>query len=315
MFYHKKIFRSFLKKILPIIFNIFQFFSVNRRVINFLNDKSFEANNKYNFDQSIKDLLRNSKILALDIGAYGGFNSDNYFPSRYEKFFEPIMVEPQRDEAEKLKKKYTYVIDKGLWSSTTNKKLFFLKNRPGSSSMYKPNKKFFSAYRIDQKNYKNFEITDEFEIKCETIEKSLREISIDKLDYLKIDTQGSELEILKGLGDYKPLMVRTEVQILSMYEDVPNWSKLLGSLYEKNYVICDWKGIGPHVTRTPVECEMLFVPNFRNDEGKKLIIENKEKFISLMLIFGQIDLLKNIIKDIKLDAPEFIEKIQDRYFN
>ena len=34
-----------------------------------------------------------------------------------------------------------------------------------------------------------------------------------------------------------------------------------------------------------------------------------------MLIFGQIDLLKNIIKDIKLDAPEFIEKIQDRYFN
>ena len=104
MFYHKKIFRSFLKKILPLIFNIFQFFSVNRRVINFLNDKSFEANNKYNFDQSIKDLLRNSKILALDIGAYGGFNSDNYFPSRYEKFFEPIMVEPQRDEAEKLKK-------------------------------------------------------------------------------------------------------------------------------------------------------------------------------------------------------------------
>ena len=32
-----------------------------------------------------------------------------------------------------------------------------------------------------------------------------------------------------------------------------------------------------------------------------------------MLIFGQIDLLKNIIKDINLDAPEFIHKIQDKY--
>ena len=99
--------------------------------------------------------------------------------------------------------------------------------------MYKPNKNFLVLTESIKKITKNFEITDEFEIKCETIEKSLREISIDKLDYLKIDTQGSELEILKGLGDYKPLMVRTEVQILSMYEDVPNWSKLLGSLYEK----------------------------------------------------------------------------------
>ena len=207
------------------------------------------------------------------------------------------------------------MIDKGLWSSKTIKKLFFLKNRPGSSSMYKPKKEFFSAYRINKKDYENFEITDEFEIECETVDNSLKEISIEKLDYLKIDTQGSELEILRGLGDYQPLIVRTEVQILSMYDGVPSWSKLIDNLYEKNYLICDWKGIGPHVTRTPVECEMLFVPNFRNDKGKKLISENKEKFISLMLIFGQIDLLKTIISDNKLDAPDFIEKIQDRYFN
>ena len=42
--------------------------------------------------------------------------------------------------------------------------------------MYKPNKNFL-VLKIDQK-IKNFEITDEFEIKCETIEKSLRKYQL-----------------------------------------------------------------------------------------------------------------------------------------
>ena len=49
---------------------------------------------------------------------------------------------------------------------------------------------------------------------------------------LKIDTQGSELEILKGLGEYFPLMMKVEVQIISMYENVPNWGDLINHLYD-----------------------------------------------------------------------------------
>jgi hypothetical protein len=29
-----------------------------------------------------------------------------------------------------------------------------------------------------------------------------------------------------------------------MYKDVPSWHKLLNHLYELNYVVIDWKGIG-----------------------------------------------------------------------
>ena len=46
----------------------------------------------------------------------------------------------------------------------------------------------------------------------------------------KIDTQGSEFEILKGLGEYFPLMMKIEAQIIPMYKNVPNWSELVNYL-------------------------------------------------------------------------------------
>ena len=55
------------------------------------------------------------------------------------------------------------------------------------------------------------------EIECDTIENSLKELNIKNLDYLKIDTQGSELQILKGLGTYRPSIIKLEAHIFSMY--------------------------------------------------------------------------------------------------
>ena len=40
--------------------------------------------------------------------------------------------------------------------------------------------------------------------------------------------------------------------------------------------------------------DMIFINNFNKKNKKKLIIENENIFISLMIIFGQIDLLKII---------------------
>ena len=71
----------------------------------------------------------------MDIGAQGGFNSDNFF-QKNTIFFEDILIEPIKSEAHKLKNK-KYLINKGLWSKTS-KKFYILKNRLGSSSMYKP---------------------------------------------------------------------------------------------------------------------------------------------------------------------------------
>jgi len=308
-----KLSRSLLKIILPTIFKILIKLKLNRRVINFLNDKSYNSNNSYDFTKILKNILNDKKIVALDVGAQGGFNSDNFFPKKYNCFFEDILIEPIETEAKKLNKN-KYTINKGMWSKQEKRKLYILDNRLGSSSMYEPDINNFDLHNIRKDNYKNYDITRTIEINCDSINNLLSELNLKNLDYLKIDTQGAELEILNGLGNYKPLLIKIEAHIFSMYKDVPGWHKLLNLLYELNYVVIDWKGIGEHNSRVPAEIDMILIPNFNNDNGKNLIINSKQKFISLMLIFGQLSLLKLILKRLNVNMKD-LEKFEDLYFN
>ncbi len=308
-----KFFRSLIKIILPLLFKVLIKLKLNRRVINFLNERSYNSNNKYDFEKIIENLLERKKIIALDVGAQGGFNSDNFFPKKYNIFFEDILIEPIKEEAEKLSKK-KFIINKGLWSKEEKKKLFILDNRLGSSSMYEPDESFFSLHNIKDKDFKDYKVTRTVEIECDTLSNQLAKLSISNLDYLKIDTQGAELEILKGIGDYRPLLLKIEAHFFSMYKNVPDWHSLISYLYELNYVLVDWKGIGNHSTRIPVEADLIFIPNFNNEIGKKLILANKEKFISLMLIFGQLKLLQIVMNKFGISDDELL-KIEDQYFN
>ena len=308
-----KIIRSLVKLILPIIYKILIKLKLNRRVINFLSDKSYRSNDQYNFTSLISGLLKNEKIISLDVGAQGGFNSDKFFPSKYNCFFKKILIEPINSEAEKLESK-KLVINKGLWSKKEKKNLNILDNRLGSSSMYEPDEELFDLHDLKKKDYENYKVTSFVEIECDTLTNQLKELEINKLDYLKIDTQGAELEILKGIGEYRPLLIKTEAHFFSMYKNVPNWNKLVSFLYELNYTLIDFKGIGNHSTRIPAEADMIFIPNFNNKIGKKLILDNKDKFISLMLIFGQLKILQIILKRFQIELKE-IEKLEDNFFN
>ena len=307
----EKLGKSFSKILFPILYKIFFFLKINKRAANYFDEKSYFSNNKQNFVETIKFLLENNKITALDVGAQGGFNSDKFFSSKYNNFFESVLVEPIKVEAEKLKKQSKYIINNGLWSSKIKKKIYILGNRLGSSSMYEPNPNSFQLHKV--KNYQNYAVTNTFEIQCNTLKESLNELEIKKIDYLKIDTQGAELEILKGIGEYKPLLIKLESHIHSMYKNVPSWDELLNYIYKLNYVVIDWKGIGSHSTRVPVEMDMIFIPNFNSVDGKKLIIENENIFISLMIIFGQIDLLKIISNKYNFKNLNKINYLEDYY--
>lgn len=299
--------------ITPFKSKILTIFKLRSRVINQLTSLRLKANKSENYSNLVSKLLLNEKIVALDVGAQGGFN-ENIFPKKYNDFFSPIMVEPIKDEADKLRKENYKVISKGLWSNNCVKKLYIMKKRLGSSSLYKPNKDAYALYDLKKKNYPSFEVSNEIDIECTTIKESLNNLNIKKLDFLKIDTQGAEIEILKGLGNYLPLLIKIEVQIVPMYENIPDWSELINHLYKLNYMTCEWEEIGNHATHSPVEMDMLFIPNYLNHAGKELIMSRKKKFISLMLIFGQIKLLQIISTKLNFSETLEIEKLKDKFF-
>ena len=309
----RKIRTSITKLILPSLHLILKLLKANTRTVNFLNDKKTNANNSYNFQTNIEKLLKNRKLIGLDVGAQGGFNSDKFFPERYNKYFESILVDPLKNSLEG--KESTHTINKGLWSSKGVRKLYILNKRPQSSSMYEPDKKSLSIYGFEEKDFHLFDVSKTETVECDTLSSSLKALNINTLDYLKIDTQGAELEILKGLENYRPLLIKCEIQIFPMYKKEPSWTEVTDLLYKLGYIVSDWKKIGSHATRAPVEMDMVFIPNFLIDSGKKLILEKEKEFISLMLLSGQIKLLKKISKILDLGHSESYMKTKDRYFN
>ena len=58
-----KLSRSLVKLILPLIYKILVKLNLNRRVINFLSEKSYFSNNSQNFNKMIEEVL-DSKIIA-----------------------------------------------------------------------------------------------------------------------------------------------------------------------------------------------------------------------------------------------------------
>jgi len=303
-----------LSKIIFIISKILIALRLHSRAVNQLNKLRSESHKTDDYRGVVSQFMGKEKLIALDVGAQGGFFNADIFSKTYNNFFDPILVEPIPDEVKKLEDQNYKVIPNALWSTNCKKKLYILGKRPGSSSMYKPNKNIFNLYGFKKKDFQLFDITEEIEVNCTTITESLKKFKIKNLDFLKIDTQGSELEILKGLGEYLPLMMKVEAQIIPMYESVPNWSELINYLYRINYITCEWIEIGKHLTRTPAEMDMIFIPNHLTESGKKIILSREKEFISLMLIFGQIKLLQAISEKLNFFRNAELQKLKDKFF-
>ena len=300
--------------LIPFVSRILIFMRLNSRIIEQLNKLRSNSHKVDDHTNLISKLLVDNKIKALDVGAQGGFFNDDIFPKKYKSFFKPILVEPLPEQAKKLFETGYEVIPKGLWSTNCKKKLYVLDKRSGSSSMYKPSKSGHELYNFKKNDFSLFEISREMEIECTTIHESLKNLNITHLDFLKIDTQGSELEILKGIGHYRPLAMRIEVQVVPMYENMPNWTELINYLYKLDYMTCDWTKIGSHTTRSPAEMDVIFIPNYMTENGKKLILTREKEFTSLMIILGHIKLLQTISQKLHFLMNKEIQKLKDKFF-
>ena len=78
---------------------------------------------------------------------------------------------------------------------------------------------------------------------------------------------------------------------------------------------CEWIEIGSHLTRTPTEMDMIFIPNYLTESGKKLILSREKEFVSLMLIFGHIKLLQIISEKLNLSSNSEVQKLKDKFFH
>lgn len=80
---------------------------------------------------------------------------------------------------------------------------FYVCSKIINSSLFEPNFDFLFSYlkKYPKKKRKRFDISEVKKIKCIRLDTIIKELKID-FDFIKIDVQGAEMNVLKSLGKY-----------------------------------------------------------------------------------------------------------------
>ena len=183
-------------------------------------------------------LLSKNNLIYIDIGASGGaqpkwLNLTNKYKS--------ILFEPNKKAYNKLilNKKENEIIIQAALSDKKNNLNINICREPQSSSFYKPNYEFLKKFN----NHERFEIVSKENIETQTLDFSLCAEEISDVDFIKIDTQGYELNILKGSEKIleEVIGIETECELTQMYLDQPLFSNILEYLLIKRFSLFDIK--------------------------------------------------------------------------
>ena len=158
----------------------------------------------------------------IEAGAYDGIlQSNTKFLEEYKGWF-GILVEPGKNifKSLQINRPNNININKCLVSNKHNNKSVMgaFDNGP-MSSVY---------------NIRNLEHVDLIEVECTTLESILDEYKITKIDYMTIDTEGYEYEVLDGLNlnKYRPVFLLIEVYLIDK-------EKIFNYLQDNNYIFLE----------------------------------------------------------------------------
>jgi len=163
-------------------------------------------------------------IIAIDVGCRWGF-ADKFLS--LEEGIQLYGFDPDQDECAALEKRYNaqniHLIPLGLSNEVGQKKLYITKE-PACSSLYKP-----SSYLTDRMPALQCAKEEkQADIDVTTLDIWAKDNDITRIDYLKLDTQGSEYDILQG-GNRLLSTVRfleIEVEFNPIYEGQPLFSDI-----------------------------------------------------------------------------------------
>jgi len=246
----------------------------------------------------IEKILNGRKLNVFDVGARGGIE---YGLKKYNHLLNITMVEPDT-EALFEKSKGINVVRK-LIGGQEGVGLLNVCKKGGVSSVLEPTGKFLDYYTSG--NIKRFEVVNKISFPMTTIESAIKETHQEnQLDYLKLDTQGSEIEILEGLGKIRPIIIKTEISFVPLYKDAAIFFNLGKVLYDMGYILFHTSYRGKSApakhksdkpfneTIIPLHGDAWFMPDWTRSEGIEMIKGREKQYKALMIMFGMKDIQK-----------------------
>ena len=142
------------------------------------------------------EVFERHPLVLIDVGARGGLKS-NWAPAR--RHLKLIGFEPDPKEFLQLQQRASSAEGRDTFFNTAlhSRKgpitLYLARDR-GLSSIFKPNRPFLDTFPEADR----FDTLDVQEIEADTMDNVLQAHSVRDVDFIKADTQGSELHVLEG---------------------------------------------------------------------------------------------------------------------
>ena len=265
-------------------------------------------------------------LVLADIGASGGLELNWRFAKKYLSI---IGFEPDTREFFNLKKREnsnTKYLNIGLHSKKTSLN-YYLTRKQQVSSMFKPNREVLNKFPEAAR----FEILEEVTIETDTLDSQVKINNISGVDFIKADTQGSELFILQGAQQTMKKHVfglEIEVEFVDIYKDQPLFWEVDNFIKQHGFELFDiqcsyWKrekGKDYHKKRGQlIFGNALYLKNVGDFkeviDGISDIPEKKSKIlkaISICFLYGYFDYAREIfdmfLKCFNTREQCFIEK-------
>lgn len=224
----------------------------------------FEATIRQNFD-AINDIMGGTTI--TDVGAADGLFWKFTIMARLG-IINGVGFEPDAFEVGTLNTLYPYVkfIPIAIGAKKGNAKFRMAENMP-CSSLREPDMDVLGRFPIRS----CFATKRVFDIKVDTLKAGLKSAGIEKIDFLKVDVQGAENDILKGAGSLlkSMLAIELETHIIPLYKGEHVLWKLIDTLAEHDFRV---RGLAPQGSfeGEVVEVEAFFGKDFSKLTDKQV---------------------------------------------